>query len=100
MTVKLDLADIQGNILAPYGKQGYPKARYFTLRINDPAEGRRFVETIRRKVTTAASLPGSKGTAVTAPEIAINIAFTFSGLFMLDVPTRTLQGFPDEFIDG
>ncbi|WP_122519571.1 MULTISPECIES: Dyp-type peroxidase [Pannonibacter] len=100
MTVKLDLADIQGNILAPYGKQGYPKARYFTLRINDPAEGRRFVETIRRKVTTAASLPGSKGTAVTPPEIAINIAFTFSGLFMLDVPTRTLQGFPDEFIDG
>lgn len=100
MTIKLDLADIQGNILAPYGKQGYPKARYFTLRVRQPHSGRNFVEAVRRKVTTAAALPAGPGTAAVAPEIAINLAFTFSGLYMLEVPTRTLQGFPDEFIDG
>ena len=34
------------------------------------------------------------------PMVAINIAFTFMGLLMLEVPTRTLQSLPQEFIDG
>lgn len=95
MTVQLDLADIQGNILEAYGKQGYPLARYFALRVTDAAKGRRFVEVLRRRVATAASMSGK-----TPPATAINIAFSFCGLYMLELPTRTLQGFPDEFIDG
>ena len=34
------------------------------------------------------------------PEVAVNIAFSFYGLCALEVPTRTLRGLPDEFIDG
>jgi deferrochelatase/peroxidase EfeB len=34
------------------------------------------------------------------PKVAVNAAFTFDGLLALDVPTRTLRGMPDEFIDG
>ena len=43
MTVNLDLADIQGNILSAYGKLGFPKGRFITLNVRDPASGRKFV---------------------------------------------------------
>ena len=32
--------------------------------------------------------------------MTVNLAFTFRGLLALEVPTRTLRGMPDEFIDG
>ena len=35
MAVQLDLADIQGNILAAYGKQGFPKGRAILLNVTD-----------------------------------------------------------------
>ena len=34
------------------------------------------------------------------PDVAINVAFTFRGLLALGVPTRTLRGMPDDYIDG
>lgn len=111
MAVDLDLADIQGNILAAYGKQGYPTGRFILLHIDgrDDAEraanGRRFVTQLLPHVTTALrwttgklSAPG--GFLVEPPLVAINIAFTFYGLLALGMPTRTLRGLPDEFIDG
>ncbi|MDB5671377.1 MAG: hypothetical protein JWO25_2336, partial [Alphaproteobacteria bacterium] len=54
MRAELDLADIQGGILRAYGRQGFPKARYFFLNVRDPAQGRRFVEAVRPRITTAA----------------------------------------------
>ena len=50
---ELDLADIQGGILRAYGRQG-SKARYAFMTIHDGAEGRRFVEALLPRVTTAA----------------------------------------------
>ncbi|MGI2034445.1 Dyp-type peroxidase [Rhizobium panacihumi] len=127
MTVVLDLADIQGGILRAYGRQGFPKARYFFLTIRDPAKGRDFVEVLRPKITTAArwknpdrgepllrtrnprvkdvvraeGVPDYPGeVTLPKPKVAINIAFTFYGLLALGVPTRTLREMPDEFIDG
>ena len=41
MTVHLDLADIQGNILTAYGKQGFPKGRFITLHVDEPDRTRR-----------------------------------------------------------
>jgi deferrochelatase/peroxidase EfeB len=123
----LDLADIQGGILRAYGRQGFPKARYFFLTIRDAAKGRAFVEALRPRITTAARWKNPKrGEALLRtrsprvkdvvraegvpdypgevqlmkPKVAINIAFTFTGLHALEVPTRTLRGMPDEFIDG
>jgi deferrochelatase/peroxidase EfeB len=90
----LDLADIQGNIPRAYGRFNYPVARYFFLNIRDAAGGRRVVEALRRRVTTAAPWGPEK------PPVTLNLGFSFFGLYALDLPTRTLQAFPFEFIEG
>ena len=45
-----------------------------------------------------ADYPGQA--ALKKPAVAVNIAFTFYGLFRAGVPLRTLQGLPQEFIAG
>jgi Dyp-type peroxidase family len=106
MAVTLDLADIQGNILSAYGKQGFPKGRFITLHIDDPAKGRKFVTDLLPGITTALRWPSGRRNIpdghvrATRPEVAVNIAFSWYGLVALGIPTRTLRGMPDEFIDG
>lgn len=100
----LNLADIQGNILRPYGRLGYPKARYIFVHVAEAAAGRAFLQAIRPKITSALrwdssqSYPGA--VVVDRPKVALNVAFNFYGLLALGVPTRTLAGLPAEFIDG
>lgn len=103
----LDLADIQGNILRAYGRQGFPKARYIFLNIRKAAGGRAFIDRIRPSITTAvkwditqAHYPRRGHVEVRRPTVTFNIAFTFYGLHRLGLPTRTLQRFPSEFIEG
>jgi deferrochelatase/peroxidase EfeB len=117
MTFEIDLADIQGNILAPYGKLGFPTGRNILLRIGErgaPGDtrtqgerGRHFLTELLPYVTTALPWRGSKkirGASAEAqvdrPKVTLNIAFNFLGLIALEVPTRTLRGLPDAFIDG
>ena len=110
MAVTLDLADIQGNILASYGKLGYPFARLMLFSVDgaDAASraenGRRFVELLRPRVTTALRWDDKPGPAdervVKRPDVALNIAFTYPGLVALGVSTRTLQAMPDPYVDG
>jgi len=103
MTRTLELADIQGNIVRAYGKNNYPKARYFFLHIDEAAAGRRFVDAVRHRVTTAGRWdkdPKKLGKPGGAPLVTLNIAFTFYGLLALKLSTKTLQAMPAEFIDG
>lgn len=103
MTKTLELADIQGNIVRAYGKANYPKARYFFLHIDEVEAGRKFVEAVRHRITTATRWdkdPKKLGKPGGAPIVTLNIAFTFYGLAALKLSTRTLQGMPEEFIDG
>jgi deferrochelatase/peroxidase EfeB len=106
MAVTLELADIQGNILAAYGKLGFPKARIILLNVQDPQSGRNLVETLRRRVTTALPWPNEKRRPMPGqvmavrPAVTVNLAFTFRGLLALEVPIRTLRGMPEEFLDG
>ena len=111
MAVTLDLADIQGNILSAYGKQGFPIGRLMLFHVEAAASedaradnGRRFVEALRPRVTNAmrwADKPAKPGdTVVTRPTVTLNIAFTCAGLAALGVSTRTLRAMPDPFIDG
>jgi deferrochelatase/peroxidase EfeB len=106
MAVTLDLADIQGNILSAYGKLGFPKGRFITLHISNAAAGRKFVNALLPKITTALRWPSPRSkippgsVEVPRPQVAVNIAFSFFGLLALGIPTRTLRGMPDEFIDG
>ena len=106
MAVALDLADIQGNVLSAYGKLGFPKGRFITLNITDPAAGRKFVNALLPGITTALRWPSPRTkpqpgvVPVPRPDVTVNIAFSFSGLLALRLSVRTLRGLPDEFIDG
>ena len=90
-----DRDDIQGNVTRAYGRYAYPFSRSFFLNIADPAKGRRFVDVVRRKVTT-----GAPWTDATKPPCTVNIGFTFFGLYRLLVPQRTLRDMPEEYISG
>ena len=96
----LDLADIQGNIHRPYGRFGFPHTRHFFFNIANAPAGRRFVEAMRPRVTTAEPWGKRDDGHAIKPAIALNIGFTFMGLHALDLPTETLRLMPDEFIDG
>lgn len=104
--VDIEFADVQGGILTAYGRQGFPFARFGLIRIDNAYNGRQFIEKLRPRVTTGARWESSRTKApigrvkVDRPKVTINLAFTVRGLRALGVPTRTLRGMPDEFIDG
>lgn len=105
--VKLELADLQGNILTAYGRLGFPRARALLLNVRDAAAGRAFIERYRPRVTTALRWESRRDSTlplgqvpVERPQVTINFAFTFRGLYALGVPTRTLRALPDDFLDG
>ena len=80
----LDLADIQGNILTAYGKQGFPKGCFLLLNFRDAAKARALIEILRPRVTTAVRWPSAKTISTGAvvaerPKVTLNLAFTFLG---------------------
>ena len=101
MTQNLDLDDIQGNVIRAYGKFGYPKARYFFLNLTNAWVGREFTRRVLANdwITSARRWP-KVGDQRIGPKITTNMGFTFMGLYMMELPTRTLQGMPDDWIDG
>ena len=100
----LDLADIQGNIVRPYGRFGFPVTRHLFFNIGNAAAGRNFIETMRHGITTAerwGAIDGDRNpNAPAKPLVAINIGISWRGLAALALPTRTLSHMPEEFIDG
>ena len=96
MTRSLNLNDIQGNVLRAYGRYSFPFARYFFLNIAKPHEGRAFIDAVRHHVTTSARWPHQ----AEKPECTVNIGFTFQGMLKLEIPQRTLQTMPLEFVEG
>ncbi|MGH6847890.1 MAG: Dyp-type peroxidase [Methylocella sp.] len=107
MAVELDLADIQGNILTAYGKEGFPKGRFMLFHIEKEkaTAGRNFVTGLLPLITTALRWPSKQHIPtgkikMDRPKVTVNIAFTWYGLVALGIPIRTLSGMPDEFING
>lgn len=102
--IRLDLSDIQGNIVKPYGRSGFPFTRHVFFNVTDPLAGRRFVQAVRPRVTTAdpwdADTTPEGQVRHKKPPITLNLGFSYEGLKALDLPTRTLRLLPDEFIDG
>lgn len=104
--VDIPFADVQGGILTGYGRQGFPFARFGLVNVRDAQAGRDFVEALRDQVTTAVRWPSRRKALapgrieIERPKVTLNLAFSFYGLHALGVPTRTLRGLPDEFIDG
>jgi Dyp-type peroxidase family len=96
---QLDLFDIQGNVIRAYGRYNFPVARYVLLRVADGAGGRRFVGAVAKRVTTSVNWGDQPG-QVPKPRVAVNIAFTYSGLEALGLPRASLMDFPAEFAMG
>ena len=105
--IALRLADIQGNILNAYGKQGFPKGRAIFLHVEDGEKGRKFLFDFYERVTTAVRwksdnpyAPKAETEAPPRPPVTLNFAFTFNGLLALGVPIKTLSMMPPEFMQG
>lgn len=97
----LDLYDIQGNICKGYGRFGFPKARYCFLHFADASDVKRFLLAVIDRVTTAEKWTHSDSDLPTEkPSATFNIAFTYEGLKALDLPERSLKGFPVDFTMG
>ncbi|MCP2680293.1 hypothetical protein NHF45_12210 [Maricaulaceae bacterium NA33B04] len=96
MTRELNLNDIQGNITRAYGRYSFPFARYYFFHFPDAACGRKFIDKVREKITTAARWP----TMQDKPDCTTNCAFTFPGLLALQLSIRALKEMPFEFIEG
>ncbi len=96
----MDLHDIQGNILKAYGRYGYPKGRYFCLRVTDAEEGRRFIRRLLPDITTSAPWSPHGDELRRKPPATTNVALSYHGIRELGVPRDSLQSFPDEFAMG
>ncbi len=88
---KLDLKDIQGNILLGYG---LPFSKYLFFEITDGLAARKSLAELIREVTNSEWWRDEK------LEETFNVAFSFSGLRKLDLPAESLAGFPVEFQQG
>jgi Dyp-type peroxidase family len=88
---RLDLTDIQGNILRGYAM---PFARYVFLTIRDAELGRAFLGALADRVTNAEIWDDGK------PECTLNVALSRSALRALDLPAETIVSFPVEFLEG
>jgi deferrochelatase/peroxidase EfeB len=82
---------VQG--LARFGYGKLTEACYLLLRIRDADAARAWIAGAVASVSTAEYRE-------TAPETALQIAFTVSGLRALGVPERTVSGFSAEFLTG
>jgi Dyp-type peroxidase family len=89
MTVQLDLRDIQG--LFARGYRQHPYARFTVFTLDGPPAGRALLQWLLPRITAAAPFSG---------EVALQVAFTASGLRQLGLPDHVMTGFSAEFRQG
>lgn len=112
MTLILDRADIQGNVLLPYSRTRFPIGRLLLLHHNRSRGGDaacRFLQDLIPEITSSQLFESKrtrrwahirKGSLHEAPRVLVNVAFTARGLHAFDVPEATLNGMPLEFLEG
>ena len=101
MAARLDLPDIQGLFARGYSKHPHARFTVFTATgpatgpasgpATGPATGGALLNWLVPRVTTAAPFSG---------DVAVQVAFTASGLRWLGLPDRVVAGFPAEFTEG
>jgi Dyp-type peroxidase family len=98
----LDLYDIQGHVCKGYGRYGFPKARYCFLTFLRASTAQAFLSQLIDKITTSETWPVSDAddSHTIKPRATLNIGFTYAGLTALDLPLRSLKGFPVDFTMG
>lgn len=101
-TKTLDLYDIQGHVCKGYGRYGFPKARYCFLNFQYASSAQTFLSQLIDQITTSETWPVSDtddGYTI-KPNTTLNIGFTYAGLTALNLPLRSLKGFPVDFTMG
>jgi Dyp-type peroxidase family len=95
LQIALDSADIQGDILRPYGAP-YECASHAFVSIDCPAaQAREWLRDVRDHVTTAAPWPAGH-----KPTTTLNVAMTATGLAALGVAPERIAEFSTEFRAG
>jgi Dyp-type peroxidase family len=89
MALRLDLGDIQGLFARGYREHRYARFTIFT--IAEAPAGRALLEWLLPRITTAAPSSG---------DVALQVAFTASGLRELGLPDHVVTGFAAEFRQG
>jgi Dyp-type peroxidase family len=89
--MKLDLADIQANVLRSYN---LPVARYLFVNLTDAARARTLLGRLVPLVTNAQAWDTDK------PVTTFNIGLTRTGLTALGLPPGSLNTVPLEFLEG
>jgi Dyp-type peroxidase family len=87
---KVDLSDIQGNVLRGYT---HPVATYIFLRVDDVTEGKALLASMLPRIISGEPWQSP-------PPVALQIAFTYAGLAHVGVPPEILDTFPEEFRQG
>ncbi|HWH12948.1 MAG TPA: Dyp-type peroxidase [Solirubrobacteraceae bacterium] len=95
---RLDLGDIQGDILLAYGND-YPFTSYLFVNVGG-ADGRGWLGGLVDRVTTALPWPKDSAGATIKQDTTLNLAFTASGLAALGVSNELLATFSAEFRAG
>ncbi|HEV7535020.1 MAG TPA: hypothetical protein VGP90_05255, partial [Acidimicrobiia bacterium] len=90
MRTRLDLADIQGNILLGFG---LPHARHEFVRVEDGAAGRAWLGRLADQVSDARL-------QVTKPTTGLNVGISAAALIALGLPRATVARFAPEFVEG
>lgn len=90
MSVPLDVAEIQGDLLRGYT---HGAAAYVFVTVNDGPGARQWLGELLPHVTTAE--PWSD-----TPDTTLNLSFTYAGLAALGVEQAVLETFPEEFREG
>jgi Dyp-type peroxidase family len=105
---EIDLAEIQGNVLAGFNKD---HQRLLFFRLGDTASARAWLATIVDETATTEEVlafndlfrraRARRGAEISMPQSSwLNIAFTHAGLAALGVPETVLAMFPDAFRQG
>lgn len=90
MTVPLDVADIQGDVLKGYTHRA---AAFVFVTVHDAAGGRQWLGGLLPHVTTAEPWADK-------PDTTLNLSFTYAGLAALGIEKAALDSFPEEFREG
>ena len=91
--VRLELDDIQGDILRAYGN-AYDCTSYVFARVGDATRARAWLGALAERVTTAAPWADGK------PQLTTNVALSAAGLRAVGVSEAALATFAPEFLDG
>jgi Dyp-type peroxidase family len=98
VSAPLELEEIQGLVLSGYPDR--PAATFHLFAIVDPARARAWLARIADRIQFSEFLRTGRSEPPFLLEHPVNVAFTFEGLRLLELPAEALAGFESSFREG